>query len=234
MTPTWLRMTLIFPAVFGLVACSGATAAAPPPAVPASSPPSARISLPSSPLTEEQRILHVLNRLGYGPRPGDVERVKAMGLAAYLRQQLHPEAIPDPAVDQKLQNLPSLTMTTAELMKEFPQPDPKARQKIANGEMSRAEMMEMFPPEKRPMRIVGELQAAKLIRAIESERQLEEVMVDFWFNHFNVFAGKGATKWLLVSYERDAVRPHALGKFTRSCSWRRPATRRCFSTWTTG
>lgn len=213
MTPTWLRMTLIFQVVFGLVACSGATAAAPPPAVPASSTPSARISLPSSPLTEEQKILHVLNRLGYGPRPGDVERVKAMGLAAYLQQQLYPDAIPDSAVEQKLKSLPTLTMTTAELMREFPQPDPKARQKIANGLMSRAEMMEMFPPEKRPMRIVGELQAAKLIRAIESLRQLEEVMVDFWFNHFNVFAGKGATKWLLVSYERDAIRPHALGKF---------------------
>ncbi|MFZ1059426.1 MAG: DUF1800 domain-containing protein [Candidatus Rokuibacteriota bacterium] len=213
MAQTWLRVTLASLGVLALAACSGVTAAAPPPVVPASSPAAVQITLPASPLMEEQKILHVLNRLGYGPRPGDVERVEGMGLAAYLQQQLYPEAIPDRAVEQKLKNLTTLTMTSAELMKEFPQPDPKLRQKIATGELSRAEMMEMFPPEKRPIRIIGELQSAKLIRAIESERQLEEVMVDFWFNHFNVFAGKGAVKWMLVSYERDAIRPHALGKF---------------------
>ncbi|MBI2555741.1 MAG: DUF1800 domain-containing protein, partial [Candidatus Rokubacteria bacterium] len=134
-------------------------------------------------------------------------------LAAYIQQQLYPQAIPDAAVAQKVKNLSTLGMTPAELMKEFPRPDPKALQKVKDGEMSREELREMFPPEKRPMRIVGELQAAKLIRAVESERQLEEVMVDFWFNHFNVFAGKGAVKWMLISYEQDAIRPHALGKF---------------------
>jgi uncharacterized protein (DUF1800 family) len=71
----------------------------------------------------------------------------------------------------------------------------------------------MFPPEKRPNRIVIELQSAKLIRAIESERQLQEVLVDFWFNHFNVFANKGTVRWMLTSYERDAIRPYALGRF---------------------
>ena len=213
MPRTWLRVTLVFLGVLASTACSGATAAAPLLSVPASSPRAAQISLPASPLTEEQKILHVLNRLGYGPRPGDVERVKALGLTAYLQQQLYPEAIPDRAVEPKLKNLSTLGMTTAELMREFPQPDPKLRQKIARGELSRAEMMEMSPLEKRPIRIVGELQSAKLIRAVESERQLQEVMVDFWFNHFNVFAGKGAVKWMLVSYERDAIRPHALGKF---------------------
>ena len=212
MPRTWLRVTLVFLGMVASAACSGATAGAPPP-VSVASTPTITISLPASPLSEEQKILHVLNRLGYGPRPGDVERVGAMGLAAYLQQQLYPEAIPDREVAQKLKSLATLSMTPAELMKEFPQPDPKLRQKIANGELSRAEMMEMFPPEKRPIRIIGELQSAKLIRAIESERQLEEVMVDFWFNHFNVFAGKGAVKWMLVSYEQDAIRPHALGKF---------------------
>ena len=96
MPRTWLRVTLASLGVLALAACSGGTAAASPRSVPASAPPAVQISLPSSPLTEEQKILHVLNRLGYGPRPGDVKRVKAMGLAAYLRQQLHPEAIPDP------------------------------------------------------------------------------------------------------------------------------------------
>ena len=64
-----------------------------------------------------------------------------------------------------------------------------------------------------PARVVMELSQAKLLRAIYSSRQLEEVMTDFWFNHFNVFAGKGITRWLIGSYERDAIRPHALGNF---------------------
>src|SRR5205807_7294024 len=65
-----------------------------------------------------------------------------------------------------------------------------------------------------PQRIVGELQASRILRAVYSERQLQEVMVDFWTNHFNVFAGKGADRWLLVSYDRDTIRPNAMGKFS--------------------
>src|SRR6266700_291228 len=61
--------------------------------------------------------------------------------------------------------------------------------------------------------VVDELVQAKLLRAIYSERQLQEVMTDFWFNHFNVFIGKGADRYLMTSYERDVIRPHALGKF---------------------
>src|SRR3989454_2823343 len=79
--------------------------------------------------------------------------------------------------------------------------------------MTRAEMMETYPPEKRPFRIAAELQAAKTLRAVESERQLQEVMVDFWFNHFNVFAEKGDVRWYVSAYERDVIRPKALGRF---------------------
>jgi uncharacterized protein (DUF1800 family) len=136
-----------------------------------------------------------------------------MGLPAYIERQLSPMTIPDSTVEEQLKDLRTLNMTTAQLLKEYPQPDPKLQQKLAKGEMSPAELREMFPPEKRPMRIVIELQSAKLIRAIESERQLQEVMVDFWFNHFNVFSAKGDLRWLITSYERDAIRPHALGKF---------------------
>ena len=66
----------------------------------------------------------------------------------------------------------------------------------------------------RPQRISAELQASRILRAVYSERQLQEVMVDFWSNHFNVFAGKGADRWLLVSYDRDTIRPNAMGKFS--------------------
>src|SRR4029079_1441595 len=73
-------------------------------------------------LTEDQRILHVLNRLGFGARPGDVERVKAMGLDNYINQQLSPQQIDDSSVEAKLKNLPTLNMTTAELYEKYPQP----------------------------------------------------------------------------------------------------------------
>ena len=64
-----------------------------------------------------------------------------------------------------------------------------------------------------PQRIMMELQASRILRATYSERQLQEVLVDFWTNHFNVFSGKGADRWLLVSYDRDTIRPHTNGKF---------------------
>jgi uncharacterized protein (DUF1800 family) len=79
--------------------------------------------------------------------------------------------------------------------------------------MTRQEIQERYPMEKRPGRITEELQAAKLVRAVTSERQLQEVMVDFWFNHFNVFAAKGDVRWYVLAYEREAIRPHALGTF---------------------
>src|SRR5438067_10638629 len=102
-------------------------------------------------------------------------------------------------------------MSIAELHKEYPRPP--ARDKSADPQMTPRALYERPPPEKRPIRIVAEMQAARLVRAIESEWQLEEVMVDFWFNHFNVHAAKGEVKWYLTSYERDVIRPHALGRF---------------------
>ncbi|MGH7418811.1 MAG: DUF1800 family protein, partial [Candidatus Rokuibacteriota bacterium] len=171
------------------------------------------LSLPASALTPDQQILHALNRLGYGPRPGDVERVRSMGLAAYIGRQLSPRSIEDPAIEPALAGYPVLGSSPAQLVREYPQPTPQARQRLAQGEMSRQEIMEMYPPERRPAVITTQMQAARITRAVLSERQLEEVMVDFWFNHFNVYAQKGAVRWMLPAYEREAIRPHALGRF---------------------
>ncbi len=66
---------------------------------------------------------------------------------------------------------------------------------------------------KQNQQVLGEMSEQKLLRAVYSERQLEEVLVDFWFNHFNVFAGKGPTRIYLTEYERDTIRPHVLGNF---------------------
>ena len=179
-------------------------------------------------LTEEQRIVHVLNRLGFGARPGDVERVKSMGLENYINQQLAPEKIADTVAENKVKELSVLTMTTAELYEKYPQPArlvrrlqdqgmlPKDQDNPRQNEESRKVIQEYYKENglAQPQRIMAELHASRILRAVYSERQLQEVMVDFWTNHFNVFAGKGADRWLLPAYDRDTIRPHAMGKFS--------------------
>ncbi len=192
-----------------------------------------KTALPAA-LTEDQRILHVLNRLGYGPRPGDVERIRRLGLRQYIAQQLHPETIDDSALEARLKNLPTLAIPTAELVNLEAQAR-QMRQEFLRRQGSKlpenpGEALAKLPPEERrqvlkryretfgdekhtPRRVVSDLQQAKLLRAVYSERQLHEVMTDFWFNHFNVFAGKGLVRVFLNEYERDVIRPHALGRF---------------------
>ena len=183
-------------------------------------------------LTEDQRIIHVLSRLGFGARPGDVARVKSMGLENYINQQLNPEKISDAVAENKVKELGVLTMSAAELYEKFPRPGRLLRQLQARGmlnadspdqkdldprnEKYRKLLQEYYQENglQRPQRIVAELQASRILRAVYSERQLQEVMVDFWTNHFNVFAGKGADRWLLPAYDRDTIRPNALGKFS--------------------
>jgi uncharacterized protein (DUF1800 family) len=269
-------------------------------------------------MDEQKRALHALNRLAFGPRPGDVERVRAMGVDKWIDQQLHPDRIDDRALDARLAPFRTLRMDTHELVDTFPPPqvikaiadgkqslpsDPAKRavyeaqlqryqekqerkQEAANADPSaagaslkpaqmsdeeqarrredhlyanlKAEDLLDLPPDQRmkailkmspedqrafetslkgdkrdefmagmkpqqretlmalnnPQQVViSELVQSKLLRAVYSDRQLEEVMTDFWFNHFNVFVGKGADRYLLTSYERDVIRPHAMGKF---------------------
>lgn len=239
--------------------------------------------LPITELSADEAIQHALNRLAYGPRPGEVDRIRQMGLAKWIDQQLNPKSIDDSAVEARLSGYPTLRMTTAQLLAEYPNPKQAAKaaaqaqqespqemraQKQADAaitEMAR-EMdansdaangsgetkttmtaaaadpdtpspMKMNPAtpgaakrdlmgvdpnsvpraisddSKRPARVVEELAMAKMTRAIYSERQLQQVMDDFWFNHFNVYAGKGEVKWYLTSYERDVIQPNTLGKF---------------------
>jgi uncharacterized protein (DUF1800 family) len=200
----------------------------------------------SAVLTAEPKIIHLLNRIGYGPRPGDIERVKRIGLEQYLDQQVHPETIDDAATEARLAGLESLRMTIAELAEKYPErmrvarqlglrPGAGALQDQRPAESSMAQQNPQAsdsdatrqPPDIRqqilayyaehglnpPQKLLQELQAQKLIRAVYSERQLLEVMTDFWFNHFNVFWGKGADRWLTTDFEMHAIRPHALGKF---------------------
>ena len=263
-------------------------------------------------MTARQRAIHGLNRLTFGPRPGDIDRVLATGVDRWIDQQLHPDKIADSALEGRLAYFPSLRMSNRELVENFP--PPQLIKAVANGKqplpsdsmkraiyerqleryeekqerketsaqpstgdgatdserLSRAESEPVeqaaepnftglldLPPDQRfksvlamspeqqgmlltalkgrsdefltgmtarqrevvralnnPQQVVvQELADAKLLRAVYSERQLQEVMTDFWFNHFNVFIGKGADRYLLTSYEREVIRPHAFGKF---------------------
>ncbi len=263
---------------------------------------------PGATATERQRAIHALNRLTFGPRPGDVARVMQVGVDKWIDEQLHPEKITDAALEQRLAGLRTLKMSTQTMLEDFPpQPVIKAvaegrepmpgdpvkraiydaqleqyrlrqekkaaeqddqaapdmqqretRREARSQAEESAERIAALPPDKRmgeilklgpeerralaagldpaarlkfldalmpeqretvmalvnPAAVVSsELQEGKLLRAIYSERQLEEVMTDFWFNHFNVFIGKSADRYLITSYERDVIRPHAMGKF---------------------
>jgi uncharacterized protein (DUF1800 family) len=255
-------------------------------------------------LPADRRILQALNRLTFGPRPGDVQEVKSIGLKKWIDRQLHPGDIPEnPALAPKLKSLDTLTMSGAELVRNYPTPqmvrqmvngqlpfptDPdrklmltrlmeryeqrqaKAGDATAAPAMANANAMSdllspqqlrglrqgtaqqrlaafqalpgekqdeaiaampqglrqglfaLAPPELRrrielangPQQVVArDLSEGKLLRAVYSNRQLDEVLTDFWFNHFNVYLDKGADRYLVTAYERDVIRPHVLGKF---------------------
>ena len=209
------------------------------------------------PLTEDQKILHILNRLGYGARPGDVEKVKQIGIQKYIEQQLNPASINDAAVNAKLEKFDVLKMSNDELFAKYPnggavlmavaQKDGLKRQDLqglrknqtadapkAEGEMNgdavdkkqndlseadrqkyQQEIAALYKEYNlgRPQQITQQLNASRILRAAYSEKQLQEEMVDFWTNHFNVYANKGATRWFLPEYDRDVIRPNALGNF---------------------
>jgi len=161
-------------------------------------------------MSERERAQHVLDRLAFGARPGDVERVLAIGVDRWIEQQLHPERIADRNVESRLTKYATLTMSDDDVMKQFALPlfeARRARRKEDEGTPIR------MPREQRPQRVVAELSAQRILRAAESERQLNEVMVDFWMNHFNVFAGKNIDRFLIGSYERDTIRPRIWGRF---------------------
>ena len=261
-------------------------------------------------LGKDVQALHALDRLTFGPRPGDVARVKKIGLKKWIDQQLNPERLAENAdLAAKLEPLESLRMTPMETVQHYPPPqlikaiadgrqpmpdDPILRStverliqryKLKKGDAAGAqtngaadsaadmeparqldevldasemqtlrsgtqdkkrELISSMPPEKleemlialprgqrqqlfvfaptgvrrkillmnAPQQVVSyDLLESKLLRAIESNRQLAEELDDFWFNHFNVFYDKGADRFLIPEYERTAIRPHVLGKF---------------------
>jgi uncharacterized protein (DUF1800 family) len=178
-------------------------------------------AIPSHP--DDKTIVHVLNRLGFGPVPGDIERVRRIGLDQYIDRQLHPERIPDTAMAERLTGFDSLTRTTRELAENYFIPAMQERKRVkeeaavqppdSGGDKRAMRTTAQVDAMQAERRVLGELTQQKVLRAAYSERQLAEVMVDFWFNHFNVFAGKGQVRLYLTEYERDTIRPHVFGSF---------------------
>ena len=251
-------------------------------------------------LSRDEQVLHALNRLTFGPRPGDVEAVRKIGVKKWIDLQLHPERIAkNPELAQRLAPLESLRLSQADTVRTYPNPqmiraiaagrqpmpeDPVTRAAVERAiqrfkvkkdatdnralepvvpldqlltreqirtlrtgsvEQKRAVIaaiperqmdnvaialppglrMQLLPavePALRrklmlltapPQLVAFDLSEGKLYRAILSNRQLEEQLVDFWYNHFNVFLDKGADRYLVPTYEREAIRPHVLGKF---------------------
>jgi len=173
-------------------------------------------------LLPDEQVQQVLNRLTFGARPGDAERVHAMGVDKWIDLQLHPDRIPDPAVDQLMARYPVFNEKTDDIIKNYSvvqrlQRQAKAADTTMDRKDARQEILAQNPQlaavARQNQQMVGEVQSAKLARAVVSDRQLNEVMVDFWENHFSVFAGKGQTRLFLANYDRDVIRPHALGKF---------------------
>ena len=172
---------------------------------------------------DDKTIVHVLDRIAFGAAPGDVERVRRVGLGKYIDQQLHPEQLPDEGMTARLAPLETLTKSSRELAENYFVPAQMERRRVQQQagagpgdpppdrqEMRTPEQMQLMQAERS---VFTDLAQQKILRAVYSERQLNEVMVDFWFNHFNVFAGKGQVRAYLTEYERDAIRPNVFGRF---------------------
>ena len=167
--------------------------------------------LAKTPAADDRTVTHVLNRIAFGPRPGDLERVKGLGIQRYIDEQLRPDRIPDAGTNARLAALQTIGMSSRDLAEKFERPAIEARkEKKSSGDAPTPDEKAM---QQKANSVVVELSEQKLLRAIYSERQLQEVLTDFWFNHFNVDARKGADRFMLTEYEREVIRPHVLGKF---------------------
>ena len=162
--------------------------------------------LGAAPIDPSLKALHVLNRLGFGPRPGDIQRVNEMGVENYIQQQLNPDTIALPAaLTTELSQLTTYALDNRTLYDDYG-PLPKV-----NG--VKPDPQAVKERRKSAQIVLREAMKARLLQAIESPRQLEEVMVDFWFNHFNVYAQKGLDYLWVGNYENQAIRPFVLGHF---------------------
>ena len=183
---------------------------------------------------ERARVTHLLQRATWGVRPADVDAVMAMGIGKWLDRQLDPSRIDDAAAAERLKLYPSVQRDMTDAVTEFQRqqrlrqqaarqgarPDsmdaPDAARRRAAAGMRGDSAMMTAPPRQganNPQLLMLDLSSARIARAVYTERQLEDVMTDFWYNHFNVYFGKGIDRYMVADYEATAIRPHVFGRF---------------------
>jgi len=174
-------------------------------------------------LPADQQIIQALNRLTFGAKPGDALKVRAIGLDNWIDQQLHPEKIDDSALEQFVTKYSVLHQDQNELLQQYAQQQRERQQvrkeradstRVMSGADSMAARQQLQQQFNLTRQVVTQLQSSRVARAVASERQLQEVMTDFWENHFNIYAQKGGPEpYYLTDFDENVIRPHALGKF---------------------
>jgi len=169
---------------------------------------------PSATLTPRDSAFHALNRLAYGARPGEADSVARVGVMRWIERQLDADHVPDPRLAAREREFKILDYDRADLAGRY-RDAVRERQRMQREAAASGDSMRLrgSAPMREFRELGGELQQLAIVRAALSERQLREVMVDFWTNHFNVFVGKGADRFLLPSYIEETIRPRALGNF---------------------
>src|SRR4051812_4343664 len=173
-------------------------------------------------LPADQQIIQALSRLTFGARPGDIQKVRSIGLDKWIDQQLHPDKINDDAMNAFVSRYAALNQNQSDLLAQYAEQQ-RARQEIKRERADTTKamtaddvaMMQQVRQQQASRRqVVTQLQSSRVARAVASERQLQEVMTDFWENHFNIYAAKGAPEpYYLVDFDQNVIRPNALGKF---------------------
>ena len=158
-------------------------------------------------MTQEQQVRQVVNRLTFGARPGEYTRVRKIGVDRWVGEQLAPDAISDERAEQFLSRYPSIFQDEATLARIYGAPGDLRKAGGASPDTAA-----IRAADRASNNVITNLREAKVARAVLSERQLREVMTDFWENHFSIFADKGADRYMLVQFD-DSVRAHALGNF---------------------
>lgn len=153
----------------------------------------------------DAEVIHLINRLSFGPSPGDIQHVQSIGIGAYIEEQLNPRPA-STKLQRQLKQYPTLSLTPIQLERQYGFRRPgKGKPRLSSAERKRRRRRAKIP--------FREASEARVIQAIASSNQLDEVMVNFWFNHFNVSAKKGRTRLWVGSYEQDAIRPYVFGSF---------------------
>lgn len=181
----------------------------------AAAPPQPRAGPGGGLVTARDSALHALNRLAYGPRPGQIDSVARIGVMRWIDAQLDRSGPRNERLAERESGTPLLHLSTSDLAQRFFAAQQERRARAQQGQVALADNQMMAgPDELRARALAGQLQQLAVERAVLSDQQLQEVIVDFWSNHFNVFFGKGADRFLLPDYVEHTIRPRALGKFS--------------------